>query len=128
MDNLENELSEEELAEIARVKDLIERFQAIKHPHAACAPLEVANPAAYFRDMIKREGNKVLAEERLAQLEQNDNDFEAEIEKTRYIELRRAEYPSIEEIVEAIIEDDHERLTRIRAKREQIKKRYPKPE
>lgn len=40
---------------------------------------------------------------------------------------RKAEYPSIEEIVEAMIENDNAKLNALKAKRNEIKQKYPKP-
>jgi hypothetical protein len=49
--------------------------------------------------------------------------LQAEYDSQEYARLRKAEYPSIEECVHAILDDDLEAL---QAKRAEIKARYPK--
>ena len=49
--------------------------------------------------------------------------LQAEFDSQEYARLRQAEYPSIEECVHAILDDDLEAL---QAKRAEIKARYPK--
>mgnify|MGYP006408467307 CR=1 FL=1 len=55
--------------------------------------------------------------------EWNKNHLEAEA--VRYSECRQAEYPSIQECVHAILDDD---LAALQEKRQAVKKKYPKPE
>jgi len=50
-------------------------------------------------------------------------EWQAEYDSQEYARLRKAEYPSIEECVHAILDDDLEAL---QAKRAEIKARYPK--
>ena len=50
-------------------------------------------------------------------------EWQAEQDATKYQRDRKAEYPSIEECVHAILDDDLEAL---QAKRAEIKARYPK--
>ncbi len=49
--------------------------------------------------------------------------LQAEFDSQEYARLRQAEYPSIEECVHAILDDDLEAL---QAKRAEVKARYPK--
>ncbi|MDP6587777.1 MAG: hypothetical protein QF535_24240 [Anaerolineales bacterium] len=49
--------------------------------------------------------------------------LQAEYDSKAYARLRKAEYPSIEECVHAILDDD---LVALQAKRAEIKARYPK--
>jgi len=50
-------------------------------------------------------------------------EWQAEYDAQEYARLRKTEYPSIEECVHAILDDDLEAL---QAKRAEIKARYPK--
>ena len=49
--------------------------------------------------------------------------LQAEYDAQEYARLRKAEYPSIEECIHAILDDD---LDALQAKRAEIKARYPK--
>ena len=49
--------------------------------------------------------------------------LQAEYDSQEYARLRKAEYPSIEECIHAILDDD---LDALQAKRAEIKARYPK--
>jgi len=56
-------------------------------------------------------------------IEAAHTEWQAEYDSQEYARLRKAEYPSIEECVHAILDDDLEAL---QAKRAEIKARYPK--
>ena len=58
-----------------------------------------------------------------AEIEVAHAEWQAEYDDQEYARLRKAEYPSIEECVHAILDDDLEAL---QAKRAEIKARYPK--
>ena len=58
-----------------------------------------------------------------AEIEAAHAEWQAEYDAQEYARLRKAEYPSIEECVHAILDDDLEAL---QAKRAEIKARYPK--
>ena len=58
-----------------------------------------------------------------AEIEAAHNEWQSEHDAQEYARLRKAEYPSIEECVHAILDDDLEAL---QAKRAEIKARYPK--
>jgi hypothetical protein len=58
-----------------------------------------------------------------AEIETAHAEWQAEYDSQEYARLRQAEYPSIEECVHAILDDDLEAL---QAKRAEIKARYPK--
>jgi hypothetical protein len=58
-----------------------------------------------------------------AEIETAHSEWQAEFDAQEYARLRKAEYPSIEECVHAILDDDLEAL---QAKRAEIKARYPK--
>jgi len=58
-----------------------------------------------------------------AEIETAHAEWQAEQDATQYQRDRQAEYPSIEECVHAILDDD---LNALQAKRAEIKARYPK--
>jgi len=58
-----------------------------------------------------------------AEIETAHAEWQAEQDATQYQRDRKAEYPSIEECVHAILDDDFNAL---QAKRAEIKARYPK--
>ena len=58
-----------------------------------------------------------------ADIEAADVEYQAERDSQEYARLRKAEYPSIEECVHAILDDDLEAL---QAKRAEVKARFPK--
>ena len=58
-----------------------------------------------------------------AEIEVAYAEWQAEYDAQEYARLRRVEYPSIEECVHAILDDD---LDALQAKRAEIKARYPK--
>ena len=58
-----------------------------------------------------------------AEIETAHAEWQAEYEALQYQRDRKAEYPSIEECVHAILDDD---LDALQAKRAEIKARYPK--
>ena len=58
-----------------------------------------------------------------AEIETARSEWQAEFDAQEYARLRKVEYPSIEECVHAILDDDLEAL---QAKRAEIKARYPK--
>ena len=58
-----------------------------------------------------------------AEIETAHAEWQAEQDATQYQRDRKAEYPSIEECVHAILDDD---LNALQAKRAEIKARYPK--
>ena len=59
----------------------------------------------------------------VAEIETAHTEWQTEHDAQEYARLRKAEYPSIEECVHAILDDDLEAL---QAKRAEIKARYPK--
>lgn len=56
-------------------------------------------------------------------LESELSRLQAEYDSQAYARLRKAEYPSIEECIHAILDDD---LDALQAKRADVKARYPK--
>ena len=58
-----------------------------------------------------------------AEIETAHAEWQAEFDSQEYARLRQAEYPSIQECIHAILDDDLEAL---QAKRADVKARYPK--
>ena len=58
-----------------------------------------------------------------AEIEAAHAEWQAEYDSQEYARKRKAEYPSIEECVHAILDDD---LDALQAKRAEIKARFPK--
>ena len=58
-----------------------------------------------------------------AEIDAERERLQAEYDSQEYARLRQAEYPSIEECVHAILDDD---LVALQAKRAEVKARYPK--
>ncbi len=58
-----------------------------------------------------------------AEIETAHAEWQAEYDSQEYARLRQAEYPSIEECIHAILDDDLEAL---QAKRAEVKARFPK--
>ena len=90
-------------------------FQAIRNVHPNVVSL-------YDDREAKDKDGKIVV------LDQSSVDAElarlqAEWDAQEYARLRKAEYPSIEECVHAILDDD---LGALQAKRAEIKARYPK--
>jgi hypothetical protein len=67
------------------------------------------------------DGNPVTLDQALVDTETAR--LQAEYDSKEYARLRQAEYPSIEECVHAILDDDLEAL---QAKRAEVKARFPK--
>ena len=61
----------------------------------------------------------------LKELEDERDQMQADYDAKQYSRDRQQEYPSIQECVHAILDDD---LTAIQTKRKLIKDKYPKPE
>jgi len=59
----------------------------------------------------------------VAEIETAHTEWQTEHDAQEYARLRKAEYPSIEECVHAILDDDLEAL---QAKRAEVKARFPK--
>ena len=91
------------------------RHQAIYNTHSTVVSIN-AEPDA--RDI---KGNVVELDESKIKTEQDK--LEKQYSDQAYSRKRKAEYPSIEECVHAILDDD---LTSIQEKRQAVKTKYPK--
>ena len=83
-------------------------------------------------EVVTINGGKQAWDDDGKEVELNEELILQEIEKIKeeykaveYKELRRLEYPSIEECVHAILDD---KLEELQAKRLAVKEKYPKPE
>jgi hypothetical protein len=80
--------------------------------------LEDSGSGAYIK-----EWNSDQAQPSEAEIETAHAEWQAEYDSQEYARLRKAAYPSIEECVHAILDDD---LVALQAKRAEVKARYPK--
>ena len=74
-------------------------------------------------DVAPRNINGKLVELSDAEKQAIVDDWNNPVDNRTYAEKRQAEYPSIEECVHAILDDD---LDALQAKRAEVKARYPK--
>ena len=91
------------------------RHQAIYNTHPTVVSINAETDA---RDI---DGNVVELDESKIKTEQDK--LEKQFNSLAYSRKRKAEYPSIEECVHAILDDD---LTALQEKRQAIKTKYPK--
>ncbi len=91
------------------------RHQAIYNTHSTVVSINAETDA---RDI---KGNVVELDESKIKTEQDK--LEKQYSDQAYSRKRKAEYPSIEECVHAILDDD---LTALQEKRQAIKTKYPK--
>ena len=132
--NYKADLVEEEekrLAEIERIKDLELRISLLKDgnaAHHACHP-DVPNKDLFIKLSILS-ASPAIAELELLKLEAEDEKINAERKKTDYIDQRKKEYRSIEEVIHIIL--DHglssQDFIELQQERAVIKAKYPKGE
>jgi len=91
------------------------RHQAIRNVYANAVTISGDS------NVWDADGNAVAIDESLVQAEVAR--LQAEHDALQYQRDRKAEYPSIEECIHAILDDD---LDALQAKRAEIKARYPK--
>jgi hypothetical protein len=73
------------------------------------------------KDALDKDGNVVVLDESKIKTEQDK--LQAEYDALAYSRKREAEYPSLQECVHAILDDQ---LDALQAKRAEIKTKYPK--
>tara|TARA_Y100000361_G_C10914750_1_gene215796 strand:+ start:230 stop:541 length:312 start_codon:yes stop_codon:yes gene_type:complete len=85
-----------------------------------------------FENIVDREGGKItkwkspeVSQPSEEAIEAKIKELQAEYDSKQYQRDRLAEYPSIQECIHAILDDD---LTALQAKRTAVKAKYPKPE
>ena len=116
-----------EETERLRVENLKMRIGAlndISHIHSELYP-NIPNAALYMREVIVENSNHAEAEANLAQYEAKSIELKAAKDAIEYIEKRKAEYPSLEECIHAILDNN---LEEIQTRRAAVKAKYPKPE
>ena len=91
------------------------RIQAILNSHSNVTTINGENEA------WDKDGNVVELDESKIKTEQDK--LQAEYDAQEYARKRKAEYPSIQECVHAILDDD---LTALQEKRQAVKTKYPK--
>jgi hypothetical protein len=131
---LEEELvsysNEQVIIEIERIRvqdlqDRIDNLSDANYSHAVLYPM-IPNAALYRKVQILTNSNHEEAESNLVLLESKDAELKLVTEVQAIIDNRKAEYPTIEEIVVAIVEDDTVVLDEIKARRAAVKAKYPK--
>jgi len=70
--------------------------------------------------IIWAEGTSVISK---SDIEKKQKELQAEFDAQAYSRKREAEYPSVQECVHAILDDD---LTALQEKRQAVKTKYPK--
>lgn len=106
---------------------IIEKLNNIKDLRLVVADLNIEAPnlAIYTKTLIaNEEANTVEL------LVSTDKRLQAEAELVKYKELRRAEYPKWDEVIEALMENMEgapRKLTEIKNWRSIVKGKYPKP-
>ena len=93
----------------------MDRHQAIRNTHPTVATIN-GDAEAWDKD-----GKVVELDESLIKTEFDK--LQADYDAKEYQRKRKAEYPTIEECVHAILDDD---LTALQAKRKAVKEKYPK--
>jgi len=111
-----------------RIKDLKTRISVLNEANYAHMVLypEIPNAALFRKEKILTNSDKDEAEDIMVALEEQDAVNFKELEDNAYKDSRKAEYPTIEEIVVAIIEDDTEVIEEIKTRRNAVKAKYPK--
>lgn len=109
-----------------RVQDIKDRISALSdsgHTHAILNS-QLPNAALHFKKILS--WNKEVAEVEVSMYEAKDAELKVIRDEEQVLTDRKDEYPSIEEIVVALIEDDQEVLSAIKAKRAETKVKFPK--
>ena len=126
-------IAEEEsrLAELVRIQDLRDRFDALPDKGLLQGAADINNPAAYFRDEILRNEDKAEAEQNMLALESAYSSAEAELDSDAWLRSREREYAKLDKmLLEALAEKEAGRPDRMEeylTLREQIRLDHPKP-
>ena len=81
-----------------------------------------ANHSSVWREIVSRFGQADYNDETLRA--KHEATLKAEWDALNFARKRQQEYPSIQECIHAILDDD---LTALQAKRKLVKEKYPKP-
>ena len=117
--------AEYERIRIQDLKDRIEALDEANYAHAVLHP-EIPNAAVYRRKQILENPNHIEAEANLLEIEAQDIELKAAKDSVAYIEKRKAEYPTTEELIIAMWEGSQTEIDALEAKRQTIKTKYPK--
>lgn len=123
------EKEQSRLDEIARVKDIkirLDSLDNLRDTHYSLNPT-ISNMKIFVKDSIMNNKDKVEAETILSAFEAEDSRLQSLRAHDVAIENRKEKYPTIEELVVAIIEEDSVELQRLKDLRNAIKLEFPKP-
>lgn len=125
-------IAEARLAEIVRLQDLGDRFNALSDKGLLQGALGINNPIAYFRDEVYKNKDRAQAESNLAALESAYAASKAELDSNAWLRNREREYAKLDKtLLEAIAEKEAgrpEKMDEYLVLREQIRVDNPKPE
>lgn len=116
--------AETERLRVLDLKDRILSLNDLGHAHSQLHP-SIPNAKLHVKQTII-EADPATAETLMQILEAKDASLHAAINAVAYINQRKSEYPSIEELVVSLFEEDVEEQTRLEALRQAIKLKYPK--
>jgi hypothetical protein len=123
----EAKIEAERLLEVARIVDIKERYKNLKDHRAAGTALGISNVDLHVKKICENP-DKVKAEADIAELESHDSIQHVARQSTEYIEKRRSEYRSIEEVIHIILDKgmDSQEFIDLQSERAAIKIKYPK--
>ena len=124
------EVEEARLAELARLQDLKDRFDALPDKGLIQAQ-GISNPAAYFRDEVLNNEDEAQAEANLSSMENAYASAMSEFEADSWIRKREHEYSKLDKmLLEAVAEKEAgrpEKMDEYLVLREKIRLDNPKP-
>ena len=86
---------------------------------------DVPNSALFFKDLVEQVDH-TDAEAKLVALEAKDVELKSARDAVAYIDKRKAEYPTTEELIVAMWEGDQVKINELEAARQAVKTKYPK--
>jgi hypothetical protein len=110
-----------------RQKDLEDRFMALESIHMAFYAIhpDTPNYTGWLED-LKVQADHADAEAKMVALEAKDVELAPILEADRIEVKRKREYPSIEELVVAMWENNPAVKAELESKRQSVKTKYPK--
>jgi hypothetical protein len=118
---------ETERLRIKALQDRIDLIKDISGAHMQLNP-DIPNIKLFLKQNVLDNPNHSSAETLLSQYETKAQELENKRLAELYKEKRRNEYPSIQDLVVAMFENDVEKIIELEAARQVIKAKYPKPE
>lgn len=111
-----------------RVLDLNTRIEALDEANYAHQVMNpgIPNAALYRKNTILDNSDHAAAEANLVTLESKDTELKAAKDSVAYIDNRKSEYPSLEELIVAMFENDQTKITELETLRQAVKAKYPK--